>query len=85
MMKNIEVDQKESKEKRCLLTLDFRPYAVFHIIGQTKAFCRKRIQESSCDRKQAVDIDVAITSMNNDRKIMQPVRTTSGPSKKTRK
>ena len=30
---------------------------VTKIIGQRKAFCRQRIQESSCARKGTVDID----------------------------
>ena len=41
------------------------------IIGQRKAFYRRRIPESSCARKETVDIDILATSMNGDRKIMQ--------------
>ena len=40
------------------------------IIGQRKAFFRQRIPESSCARKETVDIDVLVTSRNGDRKIM---------------
>ena len=43
------------------------------IIGQRKAFYRQIIPESSCTRKEAVDIDILITSRNGDRKIMQSI------------
>ena len=53
------------------------------IIGQTKAFYRQRIPESSCARKETVDIDIPVTSRNGDRKIMQSIRVTSRlPSRK---
>ena len=39
------------------------------IIGQRKAFYRQKIPESSCTRKETVDIDVLVTSRNGDRKI----------------
>ena len=51
------------------------------IIGQRKAFCMQRILESRCVRKETVDIDIFITSRNGDRKIMQPIRITSGAVK----
>ena len=38
------------------------------IIGQRKAFYRQRIPESSCARKETVDIDILVTSRNGDRK-----------------
>ena len=41
------------------------------IIGQRKAFYRQRIPESSCVRKETVDIDIFVTSRNVDRKIVQ--------------
>ena len=31
------------------------------IIGQRKAFYRQRIQESSCARKETVDVDILVT------------------------
>ena len=40
-------------------------------MGQMKAFYRQRIPESSCARKETVDIDMIVTSRNGDRKIMQ--------------
>ena len=46
------------------------------IIGERKAFYRQRIQESSCARKETVDIDILVTSRNGDRKIMQSIRIT---------
>ena len=47
---------------------------------QRKAFCRQRIPESSCAIKEAVDIDLLITSRNGDRKFIQPVRIASEPA-----
>ena len=47
------------------------------IIGQGKAFYRQRILESSCARKETVDIDILVTSRNGDRKIMQSIKITS--------
>ena len=49
------------------------------IIGQRKAFYRQRIPESSCARKETVDIDILVTSGNGARKIMQSIRITSRP------
>ena len=49
------------------------------IIGQRKAFYRYRIPESSCARKETVDIDILVTSGIGDRKIMQSIRITSRP------
>ena len=37
-------------------------------IGQRKAFNRQRISESSCARKETVNIDIFVTSKNGDRK-----------------
>ena len=50
------------------------------IIGQRKAFYRHRIPESSCARKETVDIDILVTSKNGDRKIMESIKITSRPS-----
>ena len=44
------------------------------IIGERKAFCRQRIPESSCVRKETVDIDILVTSRNGDIKFMQSIR-----------
>ena len=40
-------------------------------MGQRKPFYRQRIPESSCGRKETVDLDILVTSRNGDRKIMQ--------------
>ena len=37
-----------------------------NVIGQRKAFCRQRIPESSCTRKETADIDILVTSRNAD-------------------
>ena len=55
------------------------------IIGQRKAFCRQRIPESSCARKETVDIDILVKYRNGDRKIMQSIRITSRPPSRKRK
>ena len=52
------------------------------IIGQRKAFFRQRIPESSCARKKTVDIDICVTSRNDDRKIMQSIRMSRPTSRK---
>ena len=44
------------------------------IIDLRKAFYRQRIPESSCARKETVDIFIVVTSRNGDRKIMQSIR-----------
>ena len=55
------------------------------IIGQRKVFYRHGIPESSCVRKETVDIDILVTSRNGDRKIMQFIRITSRPPSRIRK
>ena len=55
------------------------------IIGQRKKFYRQRIPEFSCARKKTVDIDIFVTSRNDDRKIMQSIRITSRPPRRKRK
>ena len=50
-----------------------------------KAFYRQGIPESSCARKETVDIDIYVTSRNSDRKIMQSIRVTSRPPMRKRK
>ena len=44
-----------------------------NIIGQGKAFYRKRIPESSCARKETAAIGILVTSRNGHRKIMQSI------------
>ena len=39
------------------------------IIGPRKSFCRQRIPEPSCVRKETVDIDILVTSKNSYRKM----------------
>ena len=55
------------------------------IIGQRKSFYRQRVLESSCARKETVNIGILKTSRNGDRKIMQSIRTTSKPTSRKRK
>ena len=50
----------------------------FWIIVQKKAFFKKRIPEPRYAIKETVDKDILVTSKNEDRKIMQPIRRTSG-------
>ena len=55
------------------------------IICQRKAFYRHITLESSCARKETVDIDIPVASRNGDRKIMQSIRITSRPPLRKRK
>ena len=54
-------------------------------MGQRKAFYRQIIPESSCVRKETVDIDILVASRNGDRKIMQSIRIMSTPPSRKRK
>ena len=47
------------------------------IIGQRKAFYRQRIPQPSYARKETVDINILVTSRNDDKKIMQSITITS--------
>ena len=49
------------------------------MIVQRKACYMQRIPESSCARKETVDIDIRLTSRNGNRKFMQSVRIMSRP------
>ena len=49
------------------------------IIGQRKAFYRQGIPEYGCARKETDYIHIYVTSRNDDRKIIQPIRVTSRP------
>ena len=54
-----------------------------NIIDQKEAFYRQIIPESSCARKETIDIDILVTYRNGHRKIMQSIRITSrSPSRK---
>ena len=55
------------------------------IIGQMKAFCRQRIPESTCARRETIDIDILETSRNGDKKIIQSIRITTRPPSRKRK
>ena len=56
------------------------------IIAQRKSFYRLGIPESSCVKKRTVDIDILVTSVNGDRKIIQSIRIriTSRPTSRKR-
>ena len=54
-------------------------------MGQRKVFYRQIIPESSCARKETIDIDILLLSRNGDRKIMQSIRITSRPPTRKRK
>ena len=55
------------------------------IIVQRKALYRQRIPESSCARKETVDIDILVTAKNGDRKVVQSIRITSRPPLRKKK
>ena len=58
--------------------MDVVPFKTISIISQGKAFCRQRIPQSSCARKETAGKDIFTTSKNGDRKIMLTIRITSG-------
>ena len=58
---------------------------VIQIVSQMKAFYRQRIQESSCARKETVDIDILVTSRNGGRKIMQSIKIRGRPTSRIKK
>ena len=41
-----------------------------------KAYYRQTIPQFGCARKETVDIDIVVTSMNGERKIMQSIKIT---------
>ena len=55
------------------------------IIVERKAFYRQKIPETSCVKKETVDIDILVTSRNGHRKIMQSIRITSRHTLRIRK
>ena len=55
------------------------------VIGQKKAFYRQKTPDSSCARKNTVDIDILITSGNVDRKAIQSIKIMSRPPSTMRK
>ena len=58
---------------------------VIQIIGHRKAFYRQTIPESSCTRKETVDVDILVISRDGDRKIMQSIRIMNRPPLRIRK
>ena len=55
------------------------------VIDQWKAFYRQRILESSCAKKETIDIENLVMSRTGDRKIRESIRTTSRPPSRIRK
>ena len=56
-----------------------------YIIGQKKYFYRQKTLESTCARKDAVDIGILVTSRNGDRKIMESIKIMSRAPSRIRK
>ena len=54
-------------------------------MGQRKAFYMQKILETSCARKETVDIDILKKFTNGGRKIMQSLRRTNRPPTRIRK
>ena len=92
----MELQEKEEKDEnhrgklyrknpRKKESINSRLTAIY-IIGQRKAFCGQRIPESSCARKEIVEIEIFITSRrNDDREIMLLIRITSETATRMRK
>ena len=68
------------------MSVNFRLSAIL-MLGQRNVFCRKRIQKFKKETamEETVDINILITPRNGVRKIMQPIRRTSGPATRMRK
>ena len=66
------------------MSINSRLRAIY-IIDHRKAFCRKRISESSCVRKETVDTEIFIAPRNDNKKIMHSTRITSEPLTRIRK
>ena len=60
------------KGKKCQLTLELKSFKL-QVKGK-----RKIIPKSNCAKNETVDINILILSWMVDRKIMQPIRITSG-------
>ena len=71
---------KEPRVNRCLLILNLS-----HLDYRSKESFRQRIPESSCARKETVDIEILVTSRNGDKKNMQYIRILSRPLSRKRK
>ena len=95
-LRGIELQEKEAQKEYSIQEIclestysskmsDSSRLKATKIIGQRKAFCRQRIPECSCVRKETVDIDILVTSRNGDRKIMQSIRVMSRPPLRKRK
>ena len=54
-------------------------------MGLRKAFYGQRIPDSSCTRRETVDIDILITSTNGRRKVMQSIKIKSTPASRIMK
>ena len=61
------------------------PLKPFRSCVKGKHSVGRKIPESSCARKESVDIDMFVASRNGDRKIMQSIRIMSRPSFQIRK
>ena len=54
-----------------------------YMINQKKKLFRQQVPESTCGRNITTDTDI-LTSWNGNRKIMQHIRITNGPSTRVR-
>ena len=78
-LRGMELQEKEAQKDYCIQEICLeRTYnykmsvnsrlKTTEIIGQRKAFYRQIIPESSCARKETVDIDILVTSRNGAEK-----------------
>ena len=58
-------------------------FKTIYMKNQKKKLFRQQVPESSCGRSITTDTDI-LTSWNGNRKIMQHIRITDGPSTKVR-
>ena len=81
-LKRIKESCLESAQKKVSINSRLKH---IYIIGQRKVFCRQKVTKSNFVGKETFDIDILITSRNDDRKILQPIRVTDGPPTRIRK
>ena len=67
-LQSMDLKEKEKKRNQRWKGSNNCWLKVIEVIGQRKAFCRLRIPEPTCARKEAVVIDILLSPRNGDRK-----------------
>ena len=75
---------KKSVKKSKKVALNFR-FKAIPIVSEKKSFCRSRVLEPNCKRKETINIDILITLRNGVRKVTQTTGITSELSSRIKK